>query len=297
MGIVTAIGTNTAATLNSIRTARTGLAPLSRFPTPSHVALPVGSVTLQKPSDENLPRAHQLARAAADQAMEKSTGPPDAIVLGITTGGMDLTEACLLADATFEEPLPRHSLSSVTEDLAGRFQCNGPLLTVSTACSSGAVAIKIALEMIRAGLAKKVLAGGADAICRLTYYGFKSLQLLDPHGARPLDRDRRGMSVSEGAAILLLEPFEGGQPGIGILGAGLSCDAFHPARPHPEGKGALAAMQAALTGYQIPVRQKHPAPFLCQGRHGPPPGCRRGCGGGRFRHLYQQPDPAGQHRV
>jgi 3-oxoacyl-(acyl-carrier-protein) synthase len=100
--------------------------------------------------------------------------------------------------------------------------------------------------MIRAGLARRVLAGGVDGLCRLTYYGFKSLQLLDPAGARPLDRERRGMSVAEGAAFLLLEPFKTDQPETGLLGAGLSCDAYHPARPHPEGKGALAAMRAAL---------------------------------------------------
>ena len=246
MGIVSAIGTDPAATLDSITAARTGLAPLRHIPTPSHDALPVGHVSLKSQSDRSLPRAHQLARAAADQAMGKSAAPPDAIVLGVTTGGMDLTETFLLANSPFEEPLLKHSLSSVTEDLADRFQCDGPLLTISTACSSGAVAIKIALEMIRAGRAQSVLAGGVDALCRLTYYGFKSLQLLDPAGARPLDRDRRGMSVAEGAAMLLLEPFENGQPGVGILGAGLSCDAFHPARPHPEGKGALASMQTAI---------------------------------------------------
>jgi len=246
MGIVSAIGADTAATLASIENGRTGLAPLNHIPTPSHDALPVGSISLQKHSDGSLPRAHRFARSAADQALEKSTSPPDAIVLGITTGGMDLTETCLLADDTWEQPLPRHCLASVAEDLAGRFGCGGPLLTVSTACSSGAVALKIALEMIRAGRAQKVLAGGVDAICRLTYYGFKSLQLLDPAGARPLDRDRRGMSVAEGAAMLLLEACKNNQPGVGILGAGVSCDAFHPARPHPEGKGALAAMQAAL---------------------------------------------------
>ncbi len=245
MGIVSAAGTDRATTLESLAAGRSGLAPLSHFPTPSHNALPVGSVPLKNHSDA-LPRAHQLARAAADQALGKSTAPPDAIVIGVTTGGMDLTETCLLTNSALVGPLPRHSLSSVAEDLADRFQCTGPLLTVSTACSSGAVAIKLALEMIRAGQAQRVLAGGTDALCRLIYYGFKSLQLLDPAGARPLDQNRRGMSVAEGAAMLLLESSKTGQPGVGILGAGLSCDAYHPARPHPEGMGALAAMQAAL---------------------------------------------------
>ena len=192
MGIVSALGTGAAATLASLQSGKIALSPLSHFPTPSHEALPVGSVPLDMHSDGPLPRAHRLARAAADQAMAESAGPPDAIVLGITTGGMDITEEALRAGNGRHDPLWYHSLSSVTEDLADRFHCRGPLLTISTACSSGAVAIKLALEMIRAGLVRNVLTGGVDGLCRLTYYGFKSLQLLDPAGARPLDRDRRG---------------------------------------------------------------------------------------------------------
>ena len=93
-----------------------------------------------------------------------------------------------------------------------------------------------------------VLAGGADSLCRLTYHGFNSLQLIDPAGARPFDVDRRGMTVSEGAGMLLLTGCEDPPSGAiaEILGVGLSCDAYHPASPDPEGTGALAAMRAAL---------------------------------------------------
>jgi len=246
MGIVTALGSGTAATLTSLKSGRAALAPVNRFPTPAHDPLPVGSVALENPTDESLPRAHYLARVAADQAMETRSAPPDAIVLGITTGGLDRTEEVLMTTMAPDTQLGYHCLTSVTEDLARRYHCCGPLLTISTACSSGAVAIKLALDMIRTGLARCVLAGGVDSICRLTYYGFKSLQLLDVQGARPLDQDRRGMSVAEGAALLRLEACTDANTGPGILGAGLSCDAYHPARPHPDGDGALAAMQAAL---------------------------------------------------
>jgi len=58
--------------------------------------------------------------------------------------------------------------------------------------------------MLRSGQSKCVLAGGVDALCRLTYYGFHALQLVDPAGARPLDQNRRGMTVAEGAAMFLL---------------------------------------------------------------------------------------------
>jgi 3-oxoacyl-[acyl-carrier-protein] synthase-1/3-oxoacyl-[acyl-carrier-protein] synthase II len=182
--------------------------------------------------------------------MEKA---PDAVVLGITTGGLLTTEA-YLENKTYDPDLFRyHAVGSVAEDIARRYRCTGPAITVSTACSSGAAAIKIAVEMLRAGHAERVLAGGADSLCRLTYYGFNSLQLIDPEGARPLDRDRRGMSVAEGAAVLLLVANQPEGAMGEILGAGLSCDAHHPVMPHPQGQGALAAMQAAIQDAGISV--------------------------------------------
>jgi 3-oxoacyl-[acyl-carrier-protein] synthase-1/3-oxoacyl-[acyl-carrier-protein] synthase II len=178
--------------------------------------------------------------------MASSDGPPDAIVLGITTGGMSTTEDLLEKKKDDPELFRHHAAASVAEDLARRYRCTGPAVTICTACSSGAVAIKLALEMLRAGLASRVLAGGADGLCRLTYYGFKSLQLIDPEGSRPLDKDRRGMSLAEGAAMLLLEADRPDRAVAELLGAGLSCDAYHPVRPHPKGRGALAAMRAAI---------------------------------------------------
>jgi 3-oxoacyl-[acyl-carrier-protein] synthase-1/3-oxoacyl-[acyl-carrier-protein] synthase II len=110
------------------------------------------------------------------------------------------------------------------------------------------VALKIALQMLRTGKAKRVLAGGVDALCRLTYYGFHSLQLVDETGAHPFDKKRRGMSVGEGAAMLLITAAESPPENAvaELLGAGLSCDAYHPATPHPDGLGALTAMREAL---------------------------------------------------
>jgi 3-oxoacyl-[acyl-carrier-protein] synthase-1/3-oxoacyl-[acyl-carrier-protein] synthase II len=178
--------------------------------------------------------------------MKNCGGPLDIVVIGTTTGGMASTEELLLQKNDDPAAYRWHSAGSVAEDIAGRFKCRGPVMTVSTACSSGAVAIALALEMLRCGQARRALAGGIDSICRLTYYGFHALQLMDPQGARPLDRERRGMSVAEGAAMLLLVAGDPEGAVAEILGAGLSCDAHHPAAPHPEGRGAYAAMAAAL---------------------------------------------------
>lgn len=245
MGIITSLGNGITKTREAIINSLTGIRPLTLFPTTSHQPLPVGQVS-DLTENGDLPRTHQLARLAAAQAMADSIEAPDAVVMGVTTGGMLTTENHLQKNARDPKLYRLHAAGSVAEDIARRHGCPGPALTVSTACSSGAAALKIALEMLRAGSVKRVLAGGADSLCRLTYYGFNALQLIDSKGARPLDADRRGMSVGEGAAMLLLVTDKPNHAVTEILGAGLSCDAYHPATPHPEGQGALAAMQAAL---------------------------------------------------
>jgi 3-oxoacyl-(acyl-carrier-protein) synthase len=246
LGAISALGRGMGGTLQALLHGRRGLGPLGVFPVAAEAALPVGQVDLEDGAGEPLPRTHRLAGLAADEALAADPRPVDAIVLGTTTGGILTTEALLEKGATDPAAFRYHGLGTVAEALAQRYECRGPLITVSTACSSGALAIALAMALLRRGLARRVLAGGADTLCRLTYFGFKSLQLIDPLGARPLDRERRGMSVAEGAGMLLLtsDAPAGGAPQL--LGAGLSCDAHHATTPHPEGRGALAAMRAAL---------------------------------------------------
>jgi 3-oxoacyl-(acyl-carrier-protein) synthase len=237
---------NVAEALDLVRAGRSALTPLDLFPSPTDPPCPVGQVRDLPASD--LPRAHALALTAATEALAGSPKPPDAVVVGVTTGGMPATETLLREGETRPEAYRFHGAGTVAEEIARRVGCIGPALTVSTACSGGAVALAAALELIRSGRARRVLAGGADALCRLTVHGFHSLQLIDPEGARPFDERRGGMSVGEGAAFLLLEGAIEPPPGAlaELAGAGLSCDAHHATAPHPEGAGALAAMRAAL---------------------------------------------------
>jgi 3-oxoacyl-(acyl-carrier-protein) synthase len=195
----------------------------------------------------SFPRTHLLAAVAARQAMDGWSCPPDAIILGTTTGGILSTEQLLRDSDQHKERYQHHGLNTVADYLALQLNCTGPALVVSTACSSGVVAIALALRMLRRGQAETVLAGGVDSLSRLTYFGFHSLQLVDQAGCKPLDRDRQGMAVAEGAGMLLLTTKKTDTCLAELLGAGLSCDAYHPAAPHPEGQGAFRAMQQALT--------------------------------------------------
>jgi 3-oxoacyl-[acyl-carrier-protein] synthase II len=127
----------------------------------------------------------------------------------------------------------------------------GPQSTVSTACSSSALAIAMAADTIRRGAARVALAIGTDGLCRLTYAGFDALQALDPDRCRPFDRDRHGLSLGEGAGALVLEDEEhararGARARAVFLGHGSTTDAHHVTSPHPEGARARAALHGAL---------------------------------------------------
>ncbi len=240
------MGEDIEATLDCLQNGKSGIKTLTRFAPLAHAPLPVGEVPVPVDPAEKRSRTHQLARLAVKQAVKGCSEPPDAVVIGTTTGGMANTENHLKNGNDDLFAYRSHSLSSVAKDIAGYVGCDGPALTISTACSSGAAAVLLAAEMVRSRRFRRVLAGGVDSLCRLTYYGFKSLQLIDPGGAKPLDRDRRGMSVAEGAAILVLESGSSGSGEIAILSGGLSCDAYHPAKPQPQGEGAYWAMERAL---------------------------------------------------
>ena len=246
LGIISPIGRNATETLAALETSACGLAPLSLFASCVDPPLPSGEIRSLLPG--NVPRTHGLALIAAREAMALSNGPPDGIVIGCTTGGMPASELFLKNNAPDPEKFRYHGVGTVAHYLADALGCHGPVLTVSTACSSGMVALKIATELLKSGKVRRVLAGGADGLCRLTYYGFNSLQLVDPAGARPFDKDRRGMSVGEGAAMLVLEAATDPPAGAlaEVLAVGLTCDAYHSAAPHPEGAGAVQAMRKAL---------------------------------------------------
>ncbi|MDM8557081.1 beta-ketoacyl-[acyl-carrier-protein] synthase family protein [Desulfococcaceae bacterium HSG7] len=248
MGVISALGTGLPCLKASMEKNIRAIRPLRLFPSPQIEPLPVGEIETDWPNDDAIPRTHSLALISAREALADTQSVPDAVVIGVTTGGMLKTETLLKNERRDPPAFRYHSAGTVGNYVANQIGCHGPVITIATACSSGAAAIKIAMQMLKQGKARTVLAGGADALCRLTYYGFNSLQLVDPQGGRPLDRDRCGMSVGEGAAWLLLTVSDTTPKDaiVEISGGALSCDAYHPTAPHPQGEGAYRAMAAAL---------------------------------------------------
>ena len=139
-----------------------------------------------------------------------------------------------------------------TDQVARRFGLTGPRITISTACSSSTFAVGMAAEMITDGATPVALAGGTDAISRLVYAGFNSLRAVDPNPCRPFDRNRQGLTVGEGAAVLVLEDADhararGARPYARVLGYGATNDAFHMTQPDPSGVAWSRTLEAALT--------------------------------------------------
>jgi len=114
----------------------------------------------------------------------------------------------------------------------------------STACTSSGKPFASAARLMRAGLIDAAIVGGIDTLCTMTLLGFQSLQALDRRACRPFHAERGGISIGEGGALALVE--REGDPRVLVTGVGETSDAYHISAPHPEGRGAHAAMAAAL---------------------------------------------------
>lgn len=190
-------------------------------------------------------------RQALDARIERYGRQRVAIVLGSSNAGLDTTERMHAehardAGAAHASSLyDQHAFSAVLALLEQLTGIAGPMLFVSTACSSSGKAFASAARLIRAGLADAALVGGVDALCEMTVRGFRSLGVLSAGACRPFAVDRDGISIGEGAAFFVLDR-ESAAP-LRLLGCGEGADAHHMTAPHPQGEGAERVMREALT--------------------------------------------------
>jgi len=180
---------------------------------------------------------------------------PTALIVGTTSGGMpcgeefyrQLARGRALNRELVRDYLPVQPVAEASHAVG----IDAPITIVSTACASGTDAIGQAFQMIRAGRAEQVLAGGYDAIAELVHAGFDALQASTDEECRPFDRHRSGLVLGEGAAMLLLESEasaakHGRQPVAELAGFGSAPDNHHLTQPNPDGSGPRRAMERAL---------------------------------------------------
>ncbi len=192
--------------------------------------------------------------------------PPDTRLLTATTkAGIDFFERRAQGETVDAEDL---ALASVTRYVARRMGLTDPGLNISAACASGTLAVGKAAALIAAGLADAVLVVCVDQVTAFALAGFSALKALSPDPCRPFDRHRRGLSLGEGAAALVLmsrqyarryrRPFKGR-----ILGWGAANDATHMTAPDRRGRGLIQAIRQALA-----VARRQPADIGAINAHG-----------------------------
>lgn len=214
--------------------------------------LPVGKVDVPLVADTRnnslLAAALVPLRQAVETLKQRYGADRIAVILGSSTSGIAEGEAAVAHHLRTGEFPPgfhyqQQEMSAPAEFVARELQILGPAWTISTACTSSAKAIASGARLLDLGVCDAVVVGGADSLCRLTLTGFSSLEAVSDTLCNPFSINRKGINIGEAAALMILSR----EPGaVRLAGYGETSDAYHISAPHPEGRGAEAAMRAAL---------------------------------------------------
>jgi 3-oxoacyl-[acyl-carrier-protein] synthase II len=279
LGAVTATGWGIPVLHAALRAGTTAIGAFDRFEHTAqrtHVAGQVppcpDEVRRRYPQWSRLANSDRFALFATDEAIANAALDLDAdrtgVFFGSSTAGLIETEQYfgeLVRDAASRPRrtlLASHLVGAPAEAVARHLEITGPVETVSSACASGGLAIEQALRALRGGEVDVAIAGGADCLCLTTYSGFNALRAVDENPCRPFRADRAGLSLGEGAAVLVLETLEfatarGAQPLAELLGAGSTCDAHHMTAPQAMGEWSGVALQRAIEDARIGADEIH----------------------------------------
>jgi 3-oxoacyl-[acyl-carrier-protein] synthase II len=269
MGAVTPLGGTLPASWPALVVGREAEATVELFDTSGcrcHRAMTATLPELGLPAKilRRLPRASRLAIPAVREALahaglldaeSRSTVSELSFSVSTTAGAMALGEdflrglrsgrrTRLLADAA--RYLPHQQVLDIQQALG----FSGPSVIFANACASGANAIGHAADMIAAGAAECVLAGGFEALTELVFVGFDCLQATTTDQCRPFDVNRSGLLLGEASAFVVLENEEhakarGARILCRVAGYAHTTDFFHLTQPQPEGRALVEVMTAA----------------------------------------------------
>jgi nodulation protein E len=270
IGVISALGPNAASFWRCVSQGQSGIGPIEGADC-SRVRFKNGAeVRSFNPEDHFdakqrplLDRFAQFAVIAAREAIRDarleaghSLWERSAVVTGTAVGGQstqdDAHTALYLQKRDRITPLtiPRVMTNAGASQISMEFGITGPAYTVSSACASGSHAIGLAFGMVRHGMVDRAVAGGSEAPFSFAFMkAWEAMRVVAPDTCRPFAKDRQGMILGEGGALLLLESLEAAQARDApiyaeIVGFGMSADAHHVT--HPSAEGAARAMRAAL---------------------------------------------------
>ena len=274
-GVVSPLGFGLTETLDSLRSSRDCVSPVTRFSVAQCRCKTAGQVSDDRllagrgkaRRSRRLHRAsHMMIHALKEVLVQEPRFEPELTVIGTTSGGMSYGEhyyrSLRQAGDLRRAPtwIANYPAQKPVIDAQETFGISAPCQVIANACASGTNAIGHAFECVRSGRYQRVLAGGYDAISELVFTGFDSLQASTPEKCRPFDRQRTGMVLGEGAAVLALENLasaqQRGAPILAeIIGYGISTDNFHITQPDPTGIGAQQAMQQSLESARVSAKE------------------------------------------
>lgn len=276
IGLVTALGVTREDSWRRMLAGACGIGPVTLFDTSgyrSRIAAEVDITALDRAFSPHERRRNgrgdRIGLAAAAEAVEDAgllSSPLDrarvGVFLGSGTGDLLRNEVFYRTwlsagiERTRRSDTWNHFTSTPVDAIAARFGFEGPRACIVAACASSTIAIGRAVEALRSGRADVALAGGTDALSRLTFTGFNLLRLMDPEPCRPFDRGRVGMNIGEGAGILVIEDLEHARRRSApiyaeLAGHALVCEAFHPTAPEPEGTPVATLVRMALDDARV----------------------------------------------
>jgi nodulation protein E len=270
LGVICSAGRNREEFLSSLREGRTGIARLQRqdewelrFSTGGEVK-GYSTVDHFAPKEgDMIDRFAQFAVIAAREAVRHSglEWTPElrentAIVTGSCIGGQATEDQGFLDVYKLGKPrvhpmtIPKTMANAGASAVSLEFGITGPAFTVATACASSGHAIGQAFMMVRSGMADVALTGGSEAPFSFGLLkAWEAMRVVSPTICRPFSKDRNGMILGEGAAMMVIETLEhalarGATPIAEIVGFGMSADAHHITQPSAE--GAAKAVRMAL---------------------------------------------------
>ncbi|MBI5787639.1 MAG: beta-ketoacyl-ACP synthase II [Candidatus Schekmanbacteria bacterium] len=276
--MITPLGTGTEKSWQGLIAGQSGISAIDAFDASQFDSKIAGQVRDFEPADfmpakeiKKMDRFIHFSLAASDMAMQDAklqVSPADAhhvgVLVGSGIGGLAAIEKyhkiLLEKGPSRITPffIPMVIINLTSGQVAMRFGCKGPNLSVVTACATGTHAIGEAARIIQRGDAKAMIAGGTEAVVTpLTIGGFAAMKALSTcndqpqKASRPFDARRDGFVMGEGAGIVVLEELEyakarGAKIYAELIGYGTSGDAYHISSPSPDGEGAISCMRNCL---------------------------------------------------
>jgi 3-oxoacyl-[acyl-carrier-protein] synthase II len=272
VGVVSSIGLGKDAFFQGLAAGTSGLGPVEAFDVSKLGRGIAGEVKAFRARDHlsvheerRMGRCSQMALAAARMAIADAAIPPAAlrgprvaVILGTTMGEADVLEDLdhgwiARGRQGVRAPwIPKYGSTLLPIHIARAIGSEGQVLTLPAACAAGNYAIGFATDVIRAGRADVVITGAAEMLQELQFAGFVRLAAMAPDRCQPFDHKRQGIILGEGAGLLVLESEahavrRHARVLAEVGGHGMTCDAYHITRPHPDAAGSMEAMRQAIT--------------------------------------------------